>query len=107
MLAIQNKQLNSIFERIVKDKNGAFVCIRFTVLNINGKLQGQIISVTPLTVKSTSTTESAPDQKIICLPCSIDTESLNDSLNISFRNFVSPYTKLDFLMSQPTRAPAL
>ena len=48
MLAIPTKQLNSIFERIIRDKNGILVRIRFTVVEINGKFQPVIISAEAL-----------------------------------------------------------
>lgn len=106
MLTVNNRQLNNVFERIVKDRNGAFVCVRFTVLNINGKLQGQILSVTPLTVTKTNN-EVSVGQNTACLPCAKDDTLPVTKSVISFNNLVSPFTRLDFLMSQPTRAPAL
>ncbi len=98
MLAIQNKQLNSIFERIVKDKNGTLVRVRFTVVEIDGKFQGQIISVIPLVAPSA--------ENAVCLPCLKENKLATEKLCEFFDSIVSPYFSLEFFMSQPTRAPA-
>jgi hypothetical protein len=95
MLTLQNKQLNSVFERIVKDKNGILVRVRFTIVEVNGIFQGQIISATPL-IK----------EKAICLPCEKDTKVVIEKEIVFSKKIVSPYFSLDFLMSQPTRAPS-
>ncbi len=95
MLITQNKQINSIFERIIQDKNGALVRVRFTVVEVNGKFVGQIISAEPLeTVAS------------LFLP-------IIESAKVAVYNFVSnftstftPFLSLEFFMSQPTRAPS-
>lgn len=99
MLALENKQLNSIFERIVKDKNGVLVRIRFTVVEIDGKFQGQIISATPLV-------SPISDEKVVCLPCLKDKKVVIEDSSVQFTSILSPYFSLEFFMSQPTRAPA-
>ena len=93
MLAIQNKQLNSIFERIVKDKNGTLVRVRFTV--VDGR--GQIVSIEPISKK----------EKLLCLPIFNISKSTTYTFTPSFASKISPYFSLEFFMSQPTRAPAL
>lgn len=95
MLATKNQQLNSIFERIVRDKNGVLIRVRFTIVEVNGVFQGQIISATPLV-----------QEEAICLPCE-KLEKVNiEKEIIFFDKIISPYFSLDFLMSQPTRAPS-
>ncbi|HEY9583457.1 MAG TPA: hypothetical protein VJI66_00655 [Candidatus Paceibacterota bacterium] len=84
--------LNSIFERIIKDKNGVQVRVRFTV--VDG--MGQIVSMEPI-VKS----------EILALPFEKTDRILVTNTVLPFLNIISPYFSLDFLMSQPTRAPAL
>ncbi len=98
MLALENKQLNSIFERIVEDKNGVLVRVRFTIIEKNGRFQGQIISAEPLI-------SQIEKEKVLCLSC---VKSLKVSIDssIAFTPILSPYFTLEFLMSQPTRAPA-
>ncbi len=98
MLAIQNKQLNSIFERVVKDHNGDLIRIRFTVIETNGVFQPHIISAEPIV--------SEIKNNIICLPYVKDSLILFEDYSPSFISKISPYFSLDFLMSQPTRAPA-
>lgn len=102
MLAIQNKQLNSIFERVIRDNNGVLVIVRFTIVEVNGKLQGQILSVTPFVKIESSDSNSS----VICLPkISVDKKVFENT--ISYRNIISPFNSLFFFNSQPTRAPSL
>jgi hypothetical protein len=101
MLTTQNKQLNNIFERIIKDKNGLFIRVRFTIVEINGVFQGQIISAEPL-VKPVEKTES------IYLPCSLkNIVSIYFESTPSFISFISPFNFDLILVNQPTRAPSL
>ena len=105
MLAIQNKQLNSIFERIVRDKNGVLIRVLFTVVEIDGKFQGQIISATPL-VSEAENTKNNTSEKFVCLPCLKKSKIITKDSHVSFESLLSPYFSLEFFMSQPTRAPA-
>ncbi len=98
MLTVQNKQLNGIFERIVRDKNGVLIRVRFTVIEINGQFQGQIISATPIV--------SQTENEVICLPKIKESKVLAKDTTPSFIPALSPYISLEFFMSQPTRAPA-
>lgn len=97
MLAIQNKQLNSIFERVVKDKTGLLVRVRFTVVEVNGKFQAQIISAVPFV---------SPTEDVVCLPCIKESKVVTENVSTVFESILSPYFSLEFFMSQPTRAPA-
>lgn len=97
MPVLHKRQLNSIFERIVTDKNGVLVRIRFSIIEVNGKLQGNIISATPLVTPR----EEAP----VCLPVVTKTTSVYAEVS-SFVETISPYFSLEFFMSQPTRAPS-
>jgi hypothetical protein len=105
MLKLENKQINSIFERIVKDKNGILVRIRFTIIEIEGKFQGHIISVTPLSV-SDENTEKDIKENIIYLPKIKISQIFSIDTYTSLNSIISPYLSLEFLMSQPTRAPS-
>lgn len=96
-MLVSSRQLNSIFERIVKDKNGVFVRVQFTVVEIDGKFTPQIISITPLVSKA---------EEIICLPKFKNDNVVVEDVTPSFISKISPYFSLDFLMSQPTRAPS-
>lgn len=98
MLAIQNKQLNSIFERIVKDNNGVLVCVRFTIIEVDGVFKGYVISAEPLVSKT--------EKDVVCLPCLKEKKVIFDDIKIDFSSILSPYFSLEFFMSQPTRAPA-
>lgn len=99
MLSLQNKQLNNVFERIVKDKDGILIRVRFTIVEINGVLKGHIISAEPLISKA--------DNTIFCLPCI--NENIESDIGLCINNSElkhSPYFSLDFFTSQPTRAPS-
>lgn len=98
MLAIPTKQLNSIFERIIRDRNGVLVLVRFTVVEINGKFQPQIISAEAL-VKN--------EESIVFLPEGVSSKDIALDTTPSFISTLSPYINLDFFMSQPTRAPSM
>ncbi len=102
MLNLENRQINRIFERIVKGKNGILVCVRFIVVEINGSFQPQIISATPLVISEENTKEG----EIICLPKIKISEIAPLDTASAFVSFISPYFSLEFLMSQPTRAPS-
>ncbi len=97
MLYLQNKQLNSIFERIVKDKNGKFVRVQFTIVEANGTFQGKIISVSPITIQS---------KKQIFLPEYKEKETSEFAYISLFTSILSPFNKFFFFNSQPTRAPS-
>lgn len=103
MLTLRNQQLNNIFERIIKDKNGLFFRIRFIVVNVNGRFEPKIISAEPL-VKPTEKS----DKQYICLPC--DNKSVSSIYfkhTLSFISFIPPFNFDLILTSQPTRAPSL
>lgn len=92
------KQLNNVFERIVKDKNGVLVRVLFSVVEVNGVFTPKIISINPFVSK----TEDA-----LCLPCAKSDKVVVEDTTPSFISKVSPYFSLDFLINtQPTRAPA-
>lgn len=100
MLVISNKQLNSIFERIVKDNNGVLVRVQFIVVEIDGQYRPQIISAVPIHA------EIKARSSVVCLPC------VKERVNIVFEYKVAAPKKsvyfdlLFFFNSQPTRAPS-
>ena len=98
MLTLQNKQLNSIFERVLRDKNGVLMRVRFTVVEINGQFQAQIISATPIVNEA--------KKEVLSLPKVKENQVLAKDITPSFISILSPYLSLEFFMSQPTRAPA-
>lgn len=98
MLTSKNQQINSVFERIIRDKNGVLVRVRFAVIEINGKFAPQIISVTPILAPKT--------EKVVCLPRIKEGKVVVEDATPSFISKISPYFSLDFFMSQPTRAPS-
>lgn len=103
MLLTQERNLNSIFERIVKDKNGELVRVRFIVVEIDGKFQGQIVSAEPL--KKVEEVKKSAEKTLLLPLFSQHLISYEKFVEIYFSK-ISPYTTLEFFMSQPTRAPS-
>lgn len=97
MLTTNTKQLNSTFERIVRDKNGVLVHVRFIVVEVNGQFQPRIISAEPFLQKK---------ETVICLPVTKEAKVIVSDSTPTFISKVSPYFSLEFFMSQPTRAPS-
>ncbi len=98
MLVTQNKNINSIFERIVRDKNGVLFRVRFTIVNVDGKPQPHVISAEALIQNK---------ETVICLPEFKEKVFTEFEYLPSFVSKISPYFYLEFLMSQPTRAPSM
>lgn len=109
MLAISNKQLNSTFERIVRDKNGVLVRVRFIVVEVNGSFQAQIVSAEAIESQTnTNTSESSsPKSEVLFFPVFKKVANYYEKLVENYSAILSPYQPLDFLMSQPTRAPSM
>jgi hypothetical protein len=108
MLAISSQQLNSTFERIVRDKNGVLVRVRFIVVEVNGEFQAQIISAEEISnVKARSQTGAArPESGVFLFPIFKKEANFYEKIVENYKVTFSPYQPLDFLMSQPTRAPS-
>ncbi len=98
MLATRNTNINGIFERIVKDKDGNLIRIRFTVVEVNGQFQPQIISAMPFVQQK---------ETVIALPIVKTPKVIISKIVPSFVSKISPTETLEFFMSQPTRAPSL
>ncbi|MCR4334805.1 MAG: hypothetical protein NUV47_03730 [Patescibacteria group bacterium] len=97
MLLFQNKELNNIFERVVKDKNGVFVRVRFTIIEVNGTFQGRIISVSPINIQI---------KKQTFLPEYKEKETQEFTYISLLAPILSPFNQFFFFNSQPTRAPS-
>jgi hypothetical protein len=107
MLAISNKQLNSTFERIVRDKNGVLVRVRFIVVEVNGSFQAQIVSAEAIANHVNTNTQSTKTKsEVFFFPIFKKVVNLNEKFVQKLEAVLSPYQPLDFLMSQPTRAPS-
>ncbi|MDE2188264.1 MAG: hypothetical protein KGJ35_00840 [Patescibacteria group bacterium] len=94
-----------IFERIIADKNGRLMRVRFAVIEVDGELRGRVISVAP--VLQIAPQPKAAPRTILCLSCSAVTATKITSKVRPWNNLTSPYfSSLEFFMSQPTRAPS-
>lgn len=92
---LQNEGLNAIYERLVHDKSGVLYRVRFVVVEISGQMRPQVISV-----------EAVPSAPHILLANPKVAQPAPLSPRSFFSDVISPYISLDFLMSQPTRAPS-
>jgi hypothetical protein len=99
MLVNSSKQLNSIFERVVRDNNGVLVRVRFIVVEIDGQFRPQIISAEPIV--------SASEPTVACLPCSKEKNNVIFEYKVAAPIQSNYFEELFFFNSQPTRAPSL
>lgn len=106
----QNTKLNAIYERLVYDKSGALLRVRFTISDAkrNGVLQPNIISIEPVVSDvSVSAHAQAASSAPILLSNPKPASAVVPTPRLTFfESIISPYISLDFLMSQPTRAPS-
>lgn len=104
----QNQGLNAVHERFVRDKNGALLRVRFVVVKDSGsnEFRPQIISVEAVTapISSMSATSTPTAHVLLANPKIAQTPP--PSPRAIWSGIISPYITLDFLMSQPTRAPS-
>jgi hypothetical protein len=101
MLTIHSNQLNSTFERIVRDKNGVLFRVRFIIENIDGRPQPRIVSA-----EAFKKVENKAGQTTLSLPTFSSEVVLNEKFVQTYFSKISPYLPLTFFMSQPTRAPS-
>ncbi len=97
-----------IYEKVLRAPDGRLVRVQFAVVEVNGALRGRIISMEPiedrLKIEDSRLKNKAT---ILYLPSKgNDYEPIFNFQFSIFNSLVSPYTTLDFFMSQPTRAPS-
>ncbi len=97
MLVTQERNLNSVFERIIRDKNGVLFRVRFTIVNVNGKPQPHVLSAESLIQNK---------ETVVCLPEVKEKIFTEYNYIPNFVSEINSYLSLEFLMSQPTRAPS-
>ena len=101
---------NGIYEKIVRAKNGQLFRVQFTVISEGGILRGRMLSmeaIVGIASKAVSVSSSSDrDVSIVCLPATVE-KDIHDSVAMSLQqvDFLIP-APLDFLTSQPTRAPS-
>lgn len=102
-----NSTLNPIYERLVYDKSGVLLRVRFTISDVkgNGVLQPNIISIEPVVSRASASDSKSAPTVLLSNPKSTSSVVPTPLLTF-FESIISPYTSLDFLMSQPTRAPS-
>ncbi|MDO8594975.1 MAG: hypothetical protein Q7R93_05730 [bacterium] len=101
MKKLLHQKQSEIFERIV-NRNGKLFLVRFVVVERAGKLRGKVISCEAIESLSGSTKETSRNYlPILRLPRIVKDEGLRikDCL-------ISPFSSLEFFMSQMTRAPS-
>jgi hypothetical protein len=99
MLAIQTQ--NKIIPKLVKMADGRIALVHFLVSFEGGELKARIVSVQ---YKDENTLAKSTPLSI-CGACLKSPEIISEKK--FYEKIVSPYAKFAFLVSQPTRAPAL
>jgi hypothetical protein len=98
MLSLQKQ--NKYFSKEILMPNGSRAVVWFELVETNGRLIAKAISVNVVEEKTTDCTP-------ICLPITI-TKIVYAIIKNIHSNFVAPLiSNLDFIISQPTRAPSL
>ena len=98
--ALQVHQGGRFIEKVFTDQNGQQFKLIFFVALVNGEVKGTRVSAQPIS-KSSFTT-----QDTVCLPISIPKNETTTEYIPAYVPVVSPFTKLFFFTSQPTRAPS-
>ena len=100
MKKLLHQKQSEIFERIV-NRDGKLFLVRFVIVERAGKLRGKIISCEAVEALAGSEQPSEGYLPVILNAQAAPSEA------VSFEEIVSPYSTLEFFMSQPTRAPSL
>lgn len=95
------EQVPQFIEKIVTDRSGQQFRLTFLVAIVDGQLKGRLVSAQPL-AQSFKNSEAVVFLPVICPKNETITE-----YTPAFAPIVSPYNKLFFFTSQPTRAPSL
>ena len=99
MLALKSQ--GKIVERVVRTKTGEQVLAMFLVVEENGELKVQLLSVKPI-LKVTGTKSPT-----VCLSGNCLKSPAIVSYRHNYHSVVSPFFNLfEFFVSQPTRAPS-
>lgn len=107
MLALKSQE--KIIERIVRTKTGQLVRAVFLVSEYQGELKVRLLSVRPVSQPTDRITnhESRITNKTLCLSGKCAKSPVITSERHTFTEILSPFfNKLEFFVSQPTRAPS-
>jgi len=99
---------SKFIEKILTDRDGRQFRVLFIVSLVEGEIRGQIVSAQPIgeRIKNIESRIKSKNE-ILCLPCKkSDFAPILTSYFLLLTSFLSPYSSLDFFMSQPTRAPS-
>lgn len=100
-MLVQSLQ-TKILEKVVRGKNGRLVRVRFEVTEIDGRTYGRILSVSPIHELKPCTTIY---RSIAQLAGARKEKEPRPVLGFT-DSVVSPFTSLEFFVSQMTRAPS-
>ncbi len=95
-----------IYEKVLRAPDGRLVRVQFAILEVNGALRGRIISMEPILQVAGNVAKREARAKTLYLPISVQKDIYEAVISTFKKEVVSPYTALDFFMSQPTRAPS-
>ncbi len=99
----QFKQIG-IHERLIRGKGGRLFRVRFEVAEIKGEICGRVIFAEPVGELDGITNH---DSRIKIFLGGITEKNPAPRSRIFASKILSPFSSLEFLVSQPTRAPSL
>lgn len=92
-----------IISKIFTSGDGQQFRMVFLVVLVNGEVKGKLLSVQPLSNRASSV---RGENTYPSLPVFIQAKKIVTEYISSFAPIISPYSRLLFFTSQPTRAPA-
>jgi hypothetical protein len=95
-----------VYEKVLRAPDGRLVRVTFAIVEVNGALRGRVISMEPVLQVAGVVARREVRAKTLYLPISVEKDIHEAVISIFRKEVVSPYTTLDFFMSQPTRAPS-
>jgi hypothetical protein len=95
-----------IYEKVLRAPDGRLVRVQFAIVEVNGTLRGRVISMEPVLQVAGAVANREVKGKTLYLPISVQKDIYEAVVSTFKKEVVSPYSSLEFFMSQPTRAPS-
>ena len=94
---------SAIQERLIRNRSGVLMRVRFVIAEVDGVMRGRVISVEPVIALAGTTGKS--HDNVFALPCAVTKKSVSHTWT-SERIILSPFSPLDLLTNIKIRAPA-
>ncbi len=94
-------------EKIITSQTGEQFRVTFLVAIVAGEMKAKVVSMMPLARQPvTASTQSATSRTVLSLAAPFEKIATAFTYSPAFAPVISPYTILEFFVSQPTRAPS-